>query len=96
MAEAMPLQRSEEVVQQLLACGGRDTQGEPLMPNLKALEIWSIQTLCDIGILLSIDIMADIKVGLPFVPLGTVALAGALLVKVFQNAETEKERGEEV
>jgi hypothetical protein len=110
------------------------------MTNLKALEIWSIQTLCDIGILLSIisfllhigrayferilgrftlrvaadiwwvvyialrdgtlllaalfgfwhlnlDIMADIKVGLPFVPLGTVALAGALLVKVFQNAE---------
>ena len=110
------------------------------MSNLKALEIWSIQTLCDIGILLSIlsfllhigrsyferilgrftlrvaadiwwvvyivlrdgtllfaalfgfwhlnlDLMADIKVGLPFVPLGTVALAGALLVKVFQNAE---------
>ena len=110
------------------------------MTNLKALEIWSVQTLCDIGILLSIlsfllhigrayferilgrftlrvaadiwwvvyialrdgtlliaalfgfwhlnlDIMADIKVGLPFVPLGTVALAGALLVKVFRNAE---------
>ena len=110
------------------------------MTNLKALEIWSIQTLCDIGILLSIlsfllhigrsyferilarftlrvaadiwwvvyialrdgtlllaalfgfwhlnlDIMADIKVGLPFVPLGTVALAAALLVKVFRNAE---------
>ena len=110
------------------------------MSNLKALEIWSLQTLCDIGILLSIvsfllhigrsyferilgrftlrvaadiwwvvyialrdgtlllaalfgfwhlnlDIMADIKVGLPFVPLGTVALAGALLVKVFRNAE---------
>ena len=104
------------------------------------MEIWSVQTLCDIGILLSIlsfllhigrayferilgrftlrvaadiwwvvyialrdgtlliaalfgfwhlnlDIMADIKVGLPFVPLGTVALAGALLVKVFRNAE---------
>lgn len=108
--------------------------------NLKALEIWTTQTLCDTGILLSIlsfllhigrpyfdrilgrftlrvaadiwwvvyivlrdgtllfaaligfshlnlDVMADIKVGLPFVPLGTVALAAALLVKVFQNAE---------
>ena len=108
--------------------------------NLKALEIWTAQTLCDIGILLSViafllhigrpyferilgrftlrvaadlwwvvyillrdgtlvfatlfgfwnlnlDLMADIKVGLPFVPLGTVALAAALLVKVFRNAE---------
>jgi hypothetical protein len=108
--------------------------------NLKALEIWTAQTLCDIGILLSVisfllhigrsyferilarftlrvaadiwwvvyvvlrdgtllfaallgfwhlnlDLMADIKVGLPFVPLGTVALAGALLIKVFRNAE---------
>ena len=108
--------------------------------NLKALEIWTAQTLCDLGILLSVisfllhigrsyferilarftlrvaadiwwvvyvvlrdgtllfatlfgfwhmnlDIMADIKVGLPFVPLGTVALAGALLIKVFRNAE---------
>jgi hypothetical protein len=108
--------------------------------NLKALEIWTAQTLCDIGILLSVvsfllhigrsyfervlgrftlrvaadiwwvvyiilrdgslalatvlgfwnlnlDLMADIKVALPFVPLGTVALAAALLVKVFRNAE---------
>lgn len=108
--------------------------------NLKALEIFTAQTLCDIGILLSIvsfllhigrsyfervlgrftlrvaadiwwvvyiilrdgtlalatifgfwnlnlDLMADIKVALPFVPLGTVALAAALLVKVFRNAE---------
>lgn len=110
------------------------------MTNLKALEIWTAQTLCDIGILLSVisfllhigrayferilgrftlrvaadlwwvvyvilrdgtlvfatifgfwhlnlDIMADIKVGLPFVPFGTVALAAALLVKVFRNTE---------
>src|SRR3990172_12883562 len=107
---------------------------------LKVLEIWTAQTLCGIGILLSVisfllhigrpyferilsrftlrvaadlwwvvyvvlrdgtlffatvlgfwhlnlDLMADIKVGLPFVPLGTVALAAALLVKVFFNAE---------
>jgi hypothetical protein len=106
----------------------------------KALEVWTAQSLCDIGILLSIvsfllhlgrpyferilgrltlrvaadlwwlayvvlrdgslfiavvcglfylnlDLMADIKIGLPFVPLGTVALAAALLVKVFRNAE---------
>jgi hypothetical protein len=33
------------------------------------------------------DLMADIKIGLPFVPLGTVALAAALVVKVFRNAE---------
>jgi cobalamin synthase len=111
-----------------------------MVTNLKALEIWTTQTLCDIGILLSIlsfllhigrpyfdrilgrftlrvaadiwwvvyivlrdgtllfaaligfshlnlDVMADIKVGLPFVPLGTVALAAALLIKVFRNAE---------
>ncbi len=110
------------------------------MTNLKALEIWTAQTLCDIGILLSVvswllhlgrsyferilsrlplrvaadvwwllyvilrdgtlllavvlgfwhlnlDLMADIKVGLPFVPLGTVALAAGLLFKVFNNAE---------
>jgi hypothetical protein len=110
------------------------------MNTQKALEIWTAQTLCDIGILLSVisfllhigrfyferilarftlrvaadiwwvvyialrdgtllfaalfgfwhlnlDIMADIKVGLPFVPLGTVALAAALLIKVFRNAE---------
>jgi hypothetical protein len=106
----------------------------------KALEVWTAQTVCDLGILLSIvsfllhigrpyferilsrfslrvaadiwwimyvvlrdgtlffaflfglshlnlDIMADIKVGLPFVPLGTVSLAVALLLKVFRNAE---------
>ena len=110
------------------------------MSTSKALEIWTAQTLCDIGILLSIvsflfhigrpyferilsrfslrvaadlwwvvyivlrdgtlflafllgflhlnlDLMADIKIGLPFVPLGTVALAAALLLKVFRNAE---------
>lgn len=110
------------------------------MTNLKALEIWTAQTLCDVGILLSIvslllhigrpyferilgrltlrvaadlwwliyivlrdgtlfmavllgfwglnlDLMADIKIGLPFVPLGTVALAAALLFKVFSNSE---------
>jgi hypothetical protein len=108
--------------------------------TLKSLEIWTVQTLCDIGILFSIisfllhigrpyferilgrltlraaadlwwiayiilrdgfllgavllgfwhlnlDIMADIKVGLPFVPLGTVVLAAALLVKTIRNAE---------
>jgi hypothetical protein len=110
------------------------------MPVAKALEIWTAQTLCDVGILLSIvsfllhiarpyferilgrltlrvaadlwwlvyvvlrdgtllvavlfgflnlnlDLMADIKIGLPFVPFGTVALAGALVVKVLRNAE---------
>ncbi|HEX9007443.1 MAG TPA: hypothetical protein VF889_09120 [Bacteroidota bacterium] len=110
------------------------------MPVAKSLEIWTAQTLCDIGILLSIlsfllhigrpyferilgrmtlrvaadiwwlvyvvlrdgslllalilgfihlnlDIMADIKIGLPFVPLGTVAIAMALVTKVFRNAE---------
>ncbi len=110
------------------------------MSTSKALEIWTAQTLCDVGILLSVisfllhigrpyferilarftlrvaadlwwllyitlrdgsvfvaflfgflnlnlDLMADIKVGLPFVPLRTVALAGALLLKVFGNAE---------
>jgi len=109
------------------------------MQTYKALEIWTGQTLCDIGILLSLvsfllhigrpyferilarlplrvaadiwwltyivfrdgtlllavivglftlnpDLMADIKIGLPFVPLGTVALAAALAVKVFKNA----------
>ncbi|HEV8538656.1 MAG TPA: hypothetical protein VGR15_06995 [Bacteroidota bacterium] len=110
------------------------------MSTYKALEVWTAQTLCDVGILLSIvsflfhiarpyfdrilnrftlrvaadfwwvayvilrdgslllaltlgflslnlDLMADIKVGLPFVPLGTVALAGALAIKVFRNSE---------
>jgi len=110
------------------------------MSTAKALEIWSAQSLCDIGIFLSVvscmlhidrpyferilnrltlrvgadlwwlsyivlrdgtlflalvaglfhlnlDIMADIKVGLPFVPFGTVALAAALLIKAFRNTE---------
>jgi len=111
-----------------------------MMSTFKALEIWTAQTLCDIGILLSIlsfllhigrpyferilgrftlrvaadlwwmlyvllrdgtlliallfgflnlnlDLMADIKIGLPFVPLATVALAIALVMKVFRNTE---------
>lgn len=111
-----------------------------VVSNIKALEIWTAQTLCDVGILLSIvslllhlgrsyferilarltlrvaadvwwllyvlirdgslflavllgfwnlnlDLMADIKIGLPFVPCGTVALAAALMVKVFNNSE---------
>ncbi|HYK89633.1 MAG TPA: hypothetical protein VE398_12730 [Acidobacteriota bacterium] len=110
------------------------------MSTAKALEIWTAQTLCDIGILLSIisfclhigrpyferilsrftlrvaadlwwivyvalrdgslfiallfgilnlnmDLMADIKIGLPFVPFGTVLLAAALVWKVFRNTE---------
>lgn len=110
------------------------------METYKALEIWTAQTLCDIGILLSVvsfllhigrpyferilgrftlrvaadlwwlvyvilrdgslffavlfgflnlnlNLMADIKVGLPFVPLGTVALSVALVIKVFRNSE---------
>ncbi|MBI4428877.1 MAG: hypothetical protein HY562_07135 [Ignavibacteriales bacterium] len=110
------------------------------MSTYKALEIWTAQTLCDVGILLSIlsfllhigrpyferilgrltlrvaadlwwlvyivlrdgtlllavligflhlnlDLMADIKIGIPFVPLGTVALSMALVLKVFRNAE---------
>ncbi len=110
------------------------------MTNVKALEIWTAQTICDIGILfslisfllhvgrpyferilarlslrvaadiwwllyvvlrdgsllfavvfgiwnLNLDLMADIKIGLPFVPFGTVVLAAALFVKVFRNAE---------
>jgi hypothetical protein len=110
------------------------------MTNVKALEIWTAQTICNVGILLSVvsallhlgrpyferilgrltlrvaadlwwltyvalrdgtlflafvlgfwtlnlDLMADIKIGLPFVPLGTVGLALALAQKVFANAE---------
>ena len=110
------------------------------MTTLKALEVWTAQTICDVGILLSVvsvllhigrpyfdrilgrltlrvaadlwwlgyvalrdgslflaflfgfwnlnlDLMADIKIGLPFVPLGTVALGIALAIKVFRNAE---------
>jgi hypothetical protein len=110
------------------------------MTTMKALEIWTAQTICDVGILLSVtsallhlgrpyferilgrltlrvaadlwwlayvalrdgtlflafmfgfwnlnlDLMADIKIGLPFVPLGTVMLGAALAVKVFRNAE---------
>lgn len=112
----------------------------------KGLEIWSAQTVCDLGILLSIvsflchigrpyferiqsrltlrvgadlwwllyvllrdgtlfaallagflnlnmDLMADIKIGLPFVPLGTVAIAAALGVKIFSNSEDTATRG---
>ena len=108
------------------------------MPAYKSLELWTAQTLCDIGILLSIisflfhigrpyferitgrltlrvaadiwwlvyivlrdgtllfavlfgflnlnlDLMADIKIGLPFVPFGTVALSAAFLFKIFKN-----------
>lgn len=110
------------------------------MPVSKGLEIWTAQTLCDVGIMLSIvsfllhigrpyferilgrmtlrvaadiwwvayvalrdgsllvsvlfgflhlnlDIMADIKVGIPFVPLATVASSIALVKKVFRNTE---------
>lgn len=110
------------------------------MPIAKALELWTAQTLCDVGILLSVvsfllhigrpyferilrrltlrvaadlwwliyvalrdgsllvavlfgflhlnlDLMADIKIALPFVPLATVAMAVALVVKVFRDAE---------
>jgi hypothetical protein len=106
----------------------------------KALEVWTAQTVCDMGILLSIlsfclhivrpyferilgrftlrvaadlwwvvyvalrdgslflsllfgrlnlnmDLVADIKIALPFVTLGTVFLAGALVWKVFRNTE---------
>jgi len=110
------------------------------MTPAKALEIWTAQSLCDAGVLLSIfsfllhlgrpyfdrilarmtlrvaadlwwlayiamrdaslllavflgffclnlDLMADIKIGLPFCPLATVALSLALVVKVFWNTE---------
>lgn len=36
----------------------------------------------------NLDIMSDIKVGLPFVPLGTAVLAVALLLKVFTTPRT--------
>lgn len=115
------------------------------MTNVKALEIWTAQTICDLGILLSLvsflfhigrayferilsrltlrvaadvwwltyvalrdaslfaaalfgfwglnlDLMADIKIALPFVPLGTVVLAAALWLKVFGNAEDANRR----
>ena len=110
------------------------------MNTYKALEIWTAQTLLDLGILFSIisallhlgrpyferilsrmtlrvaadmwwliyiilrdgllfisvlfiflnvnlDLMADIKVGLPFVPIGMVVLVVALIIKVFRNTE---------
>lgn len=110
------------------------------MENYKALEIWTAQTLLNIGILLSfvsfllhigrpyferiqsrislrvaadlwwlifvilrdgtlflavfltflnmnLDLMADIKMGLPFVPLATLTLTASLLIKIFRNAE---------
>jgi len=110
------------------------------MNTYKALEIWTAQTLLDLGILFSIisallhlgrpyferilsrmtlrvaadvwwliyiilrdgllffavlfillnvnlDLMADIKVGLPFVPFGMVVLVISLIIKVFRNTE---------
>lgn len=110
------------------------------MPLHKSLEIWSTQTICDLGIIFSItsfilfisrpyferilnrltlrvaadlwwlvyivlrdglllisflfgfltlnlDLMADIKIGLPFVPFGTVFIAIGLYSKLFKNAE---------
>ncbi|MCK9426627.1 MAG: hypothetical protein M0Q21_11360 [Ignavibacteriaceae bacterium] len=110
------------------------------MNTYKALEIWTAQTLLNLGILFSIisaslhigrpyferilsrmtlrvaadmwwliyiilrdgllffsvlfiflnvnlDLMADIKVGLPFVPFGMVLLVIALIIKVFRNTE---------
>lgn len=110
------------------------------MNTYKALEIWTAQTLLNIGILFSIisallhlgrpyferilsrmtlrvaadiwwllyiilkdgllfmsvvfiflnmnlDLMADIKIGLPFVPLGMLLLIVALIIKVFKNTE---------
>jgi hypothetical protein len=116
------------------------------MTTMKALEIWTAQTICGLGILLSVlscllhlgrtyferivsritlrvaadlwwlayiflrdasllfamllgvwglnlDLMADIKIALPFVPLGTVAMATALAIKVFTASE---ERGHQL
>jgi len=110
------------------------------MNNYKALEVWSAQSILDLGILFSIisallhigrpyferilsrmtlrvaadlwwiayvilrdgllffsvlfiflntnlDLMADIKIALPFVPFGMVLLVIALLIKVFGNTE---------
>lgn len=110
------------------------------MNTYKALEIWTAQTLLDLGILFSIisallhigrpyferilsrmtlrvaadlwwliyiilrdgllffavlfiflnvnlDLMADIKIGLPFVPLGMIILIISLIIKVFRNTE---------
>ncbi|AFN74028.1 hypothetical protein MROS_0786 [Melioribacter roseus P3M-2] len=110
------------------------------MNAYKALEIWTAQTLLDLGILFSIisaflhigrpyferilsrmtlrvaadlwwliyiilrdgllffsvlfiflnvnlDLMADIKIGLPFVPFGMVVLVISLIIKVFRNTE---------
>ena len=110
------------------------------MNTYKALEIWTAQTILDLGILASVvsallhigrpyferilsrmtlrvaadiwwlfytilkdgllflavlfiflnvnlDLMADIKIGLPFVPFGLVLLVVALIIKVFKNTE---------
>ncbi|MFA3783506.1 hypothetical protein ABRY23_10630 [Melioribacteraceae bacterium 4301-Me] len=110
------------------------------MNTYKALEIWTAQTLLDLGILFSIisallhigrpyferilsrmtlrvaadlwwliyivlrdgllffsilfiflnvnlDLMADIKIGLPFVPFGMIVLIISLIIKVFRNTE---------
>jgi hypothetical protein len=113
---------------------------EAVVTNLKALEIWTAQTICDVGILLvvvtgllhagrsyfervlgrltlrvaadlwwlayvvmrdgslavaflcglwvlNLDLMADIKIAVPFVPLATAALALALAVKVLEPSD---------
>jgi hypothetical protein len=122
----------------------RTPRGVP-MTTLKALEIWSAQSLCDAGIFLSVvswllylarpyfarirgelplkiaadmwwlwyvvvrdgslfgafvaglwtlnlDLMADIKIGLPFVPVGTVLIAGALALKVHSEGNARAMR----
>ena len=38
---------------------------------------------------LNLDVMTDIKMGLPFVPLGTVALSAALVVKAFPKTNDQ-------
>jgi hypothetical protein len=39
---------------------------------------------------LNLDLMADIKIGLPFVPAGTVLLCAALLWKVFRGGDSTR------
>lgn len=58
---------------------------------------WLIYTILRDGLLffavlfiflnVNLDLMADIKVGLPFVPFGMVVLVIALVIKVFRNTE---------
>jgi hypothetical protein len=45
-----------------------------------------VSVLCGISHL-NLDVMADITVGMPFVPFGTLLLAGALFCKAFYNCE---------